>query len=308
MLRSLAGDTTDQDLCSLLISLQDHHWRIRRADLDILLKPDGSDWLLGSGAYAKVYRGILNKSIPVAIKTMEDQTLEAKQNFVEEIVALMNLRHANIVQFYGAVIEDEQLLLITEYMPRGSLYDLIAKDTEGKLTWYNRGRLIALDIVRGLMHMHCADIIHQDIKSKNILITKDYIAKLSDMGLFTMPKSAPERNIRSSSSRSCLPGTFEWLAPEVLLEGPEASSAKSDIYSLGVVLSEIITGRAPEGRAMQTRFQGECPPEVAQLVEQCLENDSDARPSIQDVFDVLSEHQPPMSRPLEARKLHSVGE
>lgn len=113
MLRSLAGDTTDQDLCSLLISLQDHHWRIRRADLDILLKPDGSDWLLGSGAYAKVYRGILNKSIPVAIKTMEDQTLEAKQNFVEEIVALMNLRHANIVQFYGAVIEDEQLLLIT---------------------------------------------------------------------------------------------------------------------------------------------------------------------------------------------------
>lgn len=92
---------------------------------------------------------MLNRSVPVAIKAILDEKQYVKKRFIEEIVCLMNLRHANVCAFYGAVIEDNCTLLISEFLHRGSLFDAIAKDKEGNLSWYKRGQHIALDIVRG---------------------------------------------------------------------------------------------------------------------------------------------------------------
>ncbi|KAK9802834.1 hypothetical protein WJX73_004595 [Symbiochloris irregularis] len=264
-LRDQADD--EQDLCSLLINLQDHHWRIRSADLEVLLKPDGSDWLLGKGGHASVYRGILNNSVPVAIKELaEEESQAAKKSFVEEIVCLMNLRHANIVQFYGAVIESGKLLLVMELVMRGSLFDVISRDKDGQLTWYNRGAKIAADVARGLMHMHRNGFVHQDLKSKNILVNQHWAAKIADIGLFGSIPVLPHQSIRPEGKASV--GTLEWTAPEVLQGGQEQVTFKSDIYSLGVVLAEIISGEHPNSHDVpQFSCPEQCPPEIADLVQ-----------------------------------------
>ncbi|KAK9802861.1 hypothetical protein WJX73_010703 [Symbiochloris irregularis] len=262
-LRDQADD--EQDLCSLLISLQDHHWRIRSADLEVLLKADGSDWLLGKGGHASVYRGILNNSVPVAIKELADEESQsAKKSFVEEIVCLMNLRHANIVQFYGAVIESGKLLLVMELVMRGSLFDVISRDKDGQLTWYNRGAKIAADVARGLMHMHRNGFVHQDLKSKNILVNQHWTAKIADIGLFGSVAKLPHSSIRPEGK--AFVGTLEWTAPEVLQGGQKQVTFKSDIYSFGVVLAEIISGEHPNSHDIpQFSCPEQCPPEISDL-------------------------------------------
>ncbi|KAK9840681.1 hypothetical protein WJX84_006316 [Apatococcus fuscideae] len=219
--------SSDKDLAELLTDLQDHHWRIRKAEVEICLRQDGSDWLLGIGSYGTVFKGILNGSLPVAIKSIKDDSSAAKVGFIEEIVCLMNLRHTNVVQFFGAVIDDNHLLLITEFMPRGSLYDGIAHDAEGHLKWYKRGHVIALDIVRGLLYMHARDCLHKDMKSMNVLLSKEWQAKICDVGLCSMP------NVKTNTDMA---GSIDWTAPEVLENGSSAYTKAADVFSLGVVL------------------------------------------------------------------------
>ncbi|KAK9806471.1 hypothetical protein WJX73_000624 [Symbiochloris irregularis] len=245
-LRSLVD--TDEDLVSLLEKLQDHHWRLNSADVQICLKSDGSDDLLSEGSSGKVYRGILNNSLVVAIKTLREQSPPSRIAFVEEIVCLMNLRHANIVSFYGAIMEGQTLMLITELAPRGSLFDVLANDRERRLAWDQRGRRIALDVARGVSYMHSKGALHQDLKSKNVLLTRDWQAKLCDMGLCGLARG----------KRGGEPGTLEYTAPEVLCGDGSPSTPSADIYSLGIIIWEIVTGRLPDDRCFDVRVPDDC--------------------------------------------------
>ncbi|KAK9846855.1 hypothetical protein WJX84_007905 [Apatococcus fuscideae] len=290
-------ENTYQVLQQMLADLQDQSWLIDQEQLSVCVRSDGSDMRLGQGSFGSVYKGVMNKSVAVAIKSIRNPTMRAKMEFVNEMAMLMNLRHQNIVQCLGAVIDRTNLLLVMELMPRGDLYRNLQKDKEGILRWHKRGQAIAMDIVRGVLHMHDLGIVHQDIKSGNVMMSRDFACKIGDVGLaavFSQPKG--------STQAASNPGTLEWTAPEIL-KG-DAASTKADVYSLGIVLWEVLTGEVPErGKLRALRAPGDCPEEIAAIVERCMDSDPDARPTTLELFECLTSHSLPVGRALSERAL-----
>ncbi|KAL0034790.1 hypothetical protein WJX77_007383 [Trebouxia sp. C0004] len=290
-------------------------WEIDVSDVVIGLRPDGRKWELGAGAFSRVYRGLLRGVQVVAVKVFNDgpqytsdssqerlQTLQVlkqqRETLVrQEIAVLKSCRDHNIVQFVGACIQRNQTMLITEFMEGGDLYHAIARDTLGRFAWYRRsapdgprlaglGRRIALDVARGLHFLHSRKIVHFDLKSANILLARDNTAKIADVGLAKIM----HRQFLSSLYNV---GTFAWSAPEVLL-GKSTCTEKVDIYSYGVVLWEICAGEAPDGRQLRPlRIPEECPQATADVVEQCLHEDSNVRPSAREIVERLSQIREP---------------
>lgn len=290
-------------------------WEIDVADVVIGLRADGRKWELGAGAFSRVYRGLLRGVQVVAVKVFNDgpqyttdssqerlQTLhvlkQQRETLIrQEIALLKSCRDHNIVQFVGACIQREQTMLITEFMEGGDLYHAIAKDNLGRFAWYRRsapdgprlpglGRRIALDVARGLHFLHSRKIVHFDLKSANILLARDNTAKIADVGLAKIM----HRQFLSSLYNV---GTFAWSAPEVLL-GKSTCTEKVDIYSYGVVLWEICAGEAPSGRQLRSlQVPEECPQATADVVEQCLEEDSTLRPSAREIVERLSQIREP---------------
>ncbi|KAK9834233.1 hypothetical protein WJX74_009876 [Apatococcus lobatus] len=303
------SDSTDEEensyqiLQQMLADLQDQSWLIDQDQLSVCVQRDGSDLCLGQGSFGSVYKGVMNKSVSVAIKSVRNPSMQAKMEFVNEMAMLMNLRHQNIVQCLGAVIDRKNLLLIMELMPRGDLYRNLQRDREGVLRWQRRGQAVAMDIVRGVLHMHDLGIVHQDIKSGNVMLTRDFAAKIGDVGLAAVfshsDKTRPSGTNRQSSSN---PGTLEWCAPEILQGKP--SSSKADVYALGIVLWELLTGEVPKrGRIRPLRCPKDCPAEIASSVERCMEADPDRRPTTLELFECLSSHSLPAGRALSEKQL-----
>ncbi|KAA6423450.1 MAG: cytochrome P450 [Trebouxia sp. A1-2] len=287
-------------------------WEIDVSDVVIGLRPDGRKWELGAGAFSRVYRGLLRGVQVVAVKVFNDgpqytsdssqerlQTLQVLKQQREtlirqEIAVLKSCRDHNIVQFVGACIQREQTMLITEFMEGGDLYHAIARDTLGRFAWSvpdgpqlpGLGRRIALDVARGLHFLHSRKIVHFDLKSANILLARDNTAKIADVGLAKIM----HRQFLSSLYNV---GTFAWSAPEVLL-GKSTCTEKVDIYSYGVVLWEICAGEAPDGRQLRPlRVPEECPQATADVVEQCLHEDPNVRPSAREIVERLSQIREP---------------
>lgn len=141
---------------------------------------------------------------------------------------------------------------------------------------------VALDVARGLHFLHSRNIVHNDLKSANILLSKDGTAKIADVGLARVL-----RHGYVCSSSGGVVGTFAWAAPEVLLGRPV--SPKADVYSYGVVLWELATNERPErGMLRPPRIPQECPEEVGKLIDACLSEEPRARPSMLEVIEVLT--------------------
>ncbi|KAG9441396.1 hypothetical protein H6P81_017250 [Aristolochia fimbriata] len=195
------------------------------------------DRLLGRGGFGRVYKGRLKitKQV-VAIKQFIN---EEKLVFLVEVLMHGLLHHPHIVEFIGYCADGNQMLVVHEYMPFGSLEDHLHDLPSGKnhLDWNTRMK-IAAGVAKGLEFLHDKTnppVIFRALKSSNILLGEDYNPKLSDFGIATLgPIGA-----RSVSRRVI--GTQGYCAPEYLLSGE--LSLKSDIYNFGVVLLEIITGR-----------------------------------------------------------------
>jgi len=160
--------------------------------------------------------------------------------FMKELEMNYRLHHAACVAMYGACIDDDGLLLLMEWMEGGSLYS--ALDNHSVKPLLPRVRVsMARGIADGLQYLHANGIIHRDIKSHNVLLTSDGRAKLCDFGLATL--CTLTATAASSSSGRAL-GTFAWAAPEVMIDGA-AHNAASDMYSLGIVLWELLTCDVP---------------------------------------------------------------
>ncbi|RWW28459.1 hypothetical protein GW17_00007056 [Ensete ventricosum] len=199
--------------------------------------------LLGDGGFGRVYKGRLDKpGQVVAVKQLDRSSgLQGNREFLVEVLMLSLLHHQNLVGLIGYCADGDQRLLVYEYMPLGSLEDHlleISPDQE-PLTWYARMK-IALGAAKGLEYLHekaNPHVIFRDLKSSNILLDQDYDAKLSDFGLAKLgPVGAAELHV---SSR--VMGTYGYCAPEYARTGH--LTLKSDVYSYGVVLLELITGR-----------------------------------------------------------------
>ncbi|XP_059296829.1 probable serine/threonine-protein kinase PBL26 [Lycium ferocissimum] len=200
-----------------------------------------SECLIGEGGFGRVYKGHLNKTgQTVAVKQLDRNGLQGNREFLVEVLMLSLLHHTNLVNLIGYCADGDQRLLVYEYMPMGSLEDhlLDLEPDRIPLDWFSRMK-IALHAAKGLEYLHHKanpPVIYRDLKSSNILLDKEYNAKLSDFGL---AKVGPTGENTHVSSR--VMGTYGYCAPEYQQTGK--LTIKSDVYSFGVVLLELITGK-----------------------------------------------------------------
>ncbi|KAH7855020.1 hypothetical protein Vadar_020348 [Vaccinium darrowii] len=210
---------------------------------------------LGRGGFGVVYKGELDDGTKIAVKRMESGVINSKalDEFQSEIAVLSNVRHRHLVSLLGYSIEGMERILVYEYMPQGALSKHLFHWKSLKLeplSWKRR-LIIALDVARGMEYLHSLahqSFIHRDLKSSNILLGDDFRAKVSDFGLV---KLAPDGE-RSVATR--LAGTFGYLAPEYAVMGK--ITTKSDVFSFGVVLMELLTGLTAldEDRPEETQY------------------------------------------------------
>ncbi|XP_026403268.1 serine/threonine-protein kinase EDR1-like isoform X4 [Papaver somniferum] len=158
------------------------------------------------------------------------------RSFRQEVSLMKRLRHPNVLLFMGAVTSLRRLGIVTEFLPRGSLFKLLQRETP-TLDWKRRV-LMALDIARGMNYLHSYDppIVHRDLKSSNLLVDKDWTVKVGDFGL------SPLKHTTFLSTNSGK-GTPQWMAPEVIRNEP--ANGKADVYSFGVILWELATSKIP---------------------------------------------------------------
>ncbi|KAL1219527.1 Receptor-like kinase TMK3 [Cardamine amara subsp. amara] len=198
--------------------------------------------ILGRGGFGTVYKGELHDGTKIAVKRMESSVVSDKglTEFKSEITVLTKMRHRHLVALLGYCLDGNERLLVYEYMPQGTLSQhLFHWKEEGlkPLDWTRR-LAIALDVARGVEYLHTLahqSFIHRDLKPSNILLGDDMRAKVSDFGLVRL---APDGKY---SIETRVAGTFGYLAPEYAVTG--RVTTKVDIFSLGVILMELITGR-----------------------------------------------------------------
>ncbi|XP_047340790.1 receptor protein kinase TMK1-like [Impatiens glandulifera] len=199
--------------------------------------------ILGRGGFGTVYKGELHDGTKIAVKRMESGVLTEKglEEFKSEIAVLTKVRHRHLVGLLGYCLEGNERLLIYEYMPQGALSRHVfnwKEDGLKPLEWAKR-LTIALDVARGVEYLHGLanqSFIHRDLKPSNILLSDDMRAKVADFGLVRL---APDGGMDFVVTR--LAGTFGYLAPEYAVTG--RVTTKIDVFSFGVILMELITGR-----------------------------------------------------------------
>ncbi|CAI5470982.1 unnamed protein product [Closterium sp. Yama58-4] len=212
-------------------------------ELEKATKGFRDDGKLGEGGFGSVYKGTIDANTSgggqkVAIKMLTLDGTQGDQEWMAEVRYLGELRHPNLVRLVGYCAEDMQRLLVYEFMEYGSLERYLFSRTRDPLPWDIRMK-VALHAARGLAFLHEEtepQVIYRDFKTSNILVDREFNAKLSDFGL---ARDGPQGGNTHVSTR--VMGTFGYAAPEYVLTGH--LTAKSDIYSFGVVLLEMIGGR-----------------------------------------------------------------
>ncbi|CAK9160574.1 unnamed protein product, partial [Ilex paraguariensis] len=203
---------------------------------DLEAATDNFTTQIGSGGFGAVYKGALPDKSLVAVKKITNVGAQGKKDFCTEIAIIGNVNHINLVKLKGFCAQERQRLLVYEYMNRGSL-DRTLFGNGAVLEWQERVE-IALGTARGLAYLHSGcqqKIIHCDVKPENILLHDSFQAKISDFGLSKL--LSPEQ----SSLFTTMRGTRGYLAPEWLTNS--AISDKTDVYSFGMVLLELVSGR-----------------------------------------------------------------
>ncbi|KAL5825737.1 hypothetical protein ACOSQ3_021800 [Xanthoceras sorbifolium] len=225
-----------------------HDLRYRRYTIDEIEK--ATDYFsdsrkIGEGGYGPVYKCYLDHT-PVAVKVLRPDAAQGRSQFHQEIEVLSCIRHPNMVLLLGAC--PEYGIIVYEYMAKGSLEDCLQRrGNSPSLPWQLRFR-IAAEIARGLLFLHQTKpepIVHRDLKPGNILLDYNYVSKISDVGLARLVPAIAE-NVTQYRMTSTA-GTFCYIDPEYQQTG--MLGVKSDVYSLGIMLLQLITARPPMGLA-----------------------------------------------------------
>ncbi|XP_039128691.1 receptor-like cytoplasmic kinase 176 isoform X2 [Dioscorea cayenensis subsp. rotundata] len=295
-------------------------------DLKMATRNFRPDSVLGEGGFGSVFKGWIDEhtlaaakagtGIIIAVKRLNQEGFQGHKEWLAEVNYLGQLYHPNLVKLIGYCLEDEQRLLVYEFMPRGSLENhLFRRGSYFQPLSWNLRMKVALGAARGLAFLHSAEnqVIYRDFKTSNVLLDSDYNAKLSDFGL---AKDGPTGDKSHVSTR--VMGTQGYAAPEYLATGHLTS--KSDVYSFGVVLLEMLSGRRavdknrPAGehilvewarpyltskrrffRVLDSRLEGQYSlggaQAVAALALQCLATDSRFRPNMDEVVLALEQLQ-----------------
>uniref|UniRef100_A0A6N2MD48 Protein kinase domain-containing protein n=1 Tax=Salix viminalis TaxID=40686 RepID=A0A6N2MD48_SALVM len=269
--------------------------------------------VVGHGGFGLVYRGVLSDGRKVAIKLMDQAGKQGEEEFEVEVELLSRLRSPYLLALLGYCSDDNHKVLVYEFMPNGCLQEHLHHITSSNtvslsLDWETRLR-IALEAAKGLEYLHehvNPPVIHRDFKSSNILLDRNLHAKVSDFGL---AKLGPDKAGGHVSTRVL--GTQGYIAPEYALTGH--LTTKSDVYSYGVVLLELLTGRVPvdikrpagEGvlalprltdrekvveimdPALEGQYSMKEVVQVAAIAAMCVQPEADYRPLMADVVQSL---------------------
>lgn len=197
---------------------------------------------IGEGGFGTVYRAQLEDGQVVAIKRAKKELFESLQNeFSSEVQLLAKIDHRNLVKLLGYIDRGNERLIITEYVPNGTLREHL-DGQRGKILDFNQRLEIAIDVAHGLTYLHLygeKQIIHRDVKSSNILLTENMRAKVADFGFARLgPVESDQTHISTK-----VKGTVGYLDPEYMKT--YQLTPKSDVYSFGVLLIEILTGHRP---------------------------------------------------------------
>ncbi|KAK1418516.1 hypothetical protein QVD17_27661 [Tagetes erecta] len=268
--------------------------------------------VIGQGGFGKVYQGfIYNDStlIVAAIKRLDAMSNQGASEFWAEVEMLSMLRHSHLVSLIGYCSHEAEMILVYEYMPHGTLEDHLHK-LGTRLSWCQRLK-ICIGAARGLDYLHTGTgvefgIIHRDVKSSNILLDESWAAKVSDFGLSKIsPKNQP-----STYVSTLVKGTFGYIDPNYFATGK--LTRKSDVYAFGVILLEVLCRKRAvdnslewgiatwaqdsikEGRLkdiVDSDIRGEislkCLKQFARIIEKCLDNHPNHRPTMSDVVPSL---------------------
>ncbi|WOL07657.1 receptor-like serine/threonine-protein kinase SD1-8 isoform X2 [Canna indica] len=204
---------------------------------------------LGQGGYGPVYKGKLWGEQEIAVKRLSKTSTQGLHEFKNEVTLIAKLQHRNLVRLLGCCIQSGERMLIYEYMHNGSLDTFLFDKNKGKLLGWKTRYNIILGIARGLLYLHEDSrlrIIHRDLKASNILLDEDMIPKISDFG---MAKIFGGDETIGNTKR--VVGTYGYMSPEYAMDG--IFSMKSDVFSFGVLILEIISGRRNRGVYQSTR-------------------------------------------------------
>ncbi|MQL86569.1 hypothetical protein Taro_019084 [Colocasia esculenta] len=293
------------------------------AELKNATKNFKPDTILGEGGFGRVFKGWVDEKtlnpaksgcgMVVAVKKLNPESMQGLEEWQSEVNFLGRLSHPNLVRLLGYCWEDKELLLVYEFMAKGSLENhLFRRGVFQPLSWNFRLRIL-IGAARGLAFLHTSEkqVIYRDFKASNILLDSNYNAKISDFGL---AKNGPTGGDSHVTTR--VMGTYGYAAPEYVATGH--LYVKSDVYGFGVVLLEMMTGQRaldtsrPSGqhnlvdwakpflsdrrrlvRIMDARLEGQFPSKAAfqagQLTSRCLASDPKGRPSMKEVAETLEQ-------------------
>ncbi|XP_050282017.1 probable LRR receptor-like serine/threonine-protein kinase At1g06840 isoform X4 [Quercus robur] len=257
---------------------------------------------VGQGGYGMVYKGILADGTLVAIKRAQEGSLQGEREFLTEIELLSRLHHRNLVSLIGLCDEEGEQMLVYEFMSNGTIRDHLSVKSKEPLSFVMRLK-IALESSKGILYLHTeADppIFHRDIKASNILLDSKYTAKVADFGLSRLAPVPDIEGDLPTHVSTVVKGTPGYLDPEYFLT--HKLTDKSDVYSLGVVFLELLTGMYPIShgknivREVKVAYQSgmifsviddrmgsypsECVVKFLTLALKCCEDETYARPSM----------------------------
>lgn len=225
-------------------------------ELQVITQNFSKNNYLGEGGFGPVYKGFIDDKLrpglevqPVAVKVLDLEGKQGHREWLTEVIFLGQLRHSHLVNLVGYCCEDEHRLLVYEFMERGNLENKLFRSFTATLPWLTRIK-IAIGAAKGLAFLHEQEkpVIYRDFKSSNILLDTEFTPKLSDFGLAI---DGPEGDETHVTTR--VMGTHGYAAPEYVMTGH--LTTMSDVFSFGVVLLELITGRRSMDKNRPSREQ-----------------------------------------------------